>query len=124
MYDLPDMDAFRAILDQPLKPNLHKLLADRLSDTLHCGLQDHTHVLVVEAGDSEKDVEAAIGFSPLRSRIEGLPDTPDWDWLERHEGYWEALYCVGDSGFAYILLIEDADGSPFAALCRKHQPCG
>lgn len=124
MHDLPDMATLRAILDQPLNPNLHKLLADRLSDTLHCGLQDHTHVLIIEAGDSEEQIIDAIGFSPLRSRIDGVPDSPDWDWQEKHDGFWELLYCVGDSGFAYILLIEDADGSPFAALCRKHQPCG
>ena len=124
MHDLPDMDALRAILDQPLDPNLHQLLADRLSDTLHCGLQDHTHVVIIEADDTEEQIIDAIGFSPLRSRIDKLPDHPDWDWLEKHDQYWEALDCVGNSGFAFILLIEDADNSQFAALCRKHQSCG
>lgn len=119
MFDFPTTDALRAILDQPIDPNLKRLLRDRLDDTLHCGLQDFTHVLVIEAGDTEEAVIDAIGFSPLRSRIDGLPNTPDWDWLEKHEAYFEALYCVGNN-FAYVLLIEDADSSPFATLCREH----
>ncbi len=123
MYDLADMDGLRAVLDQPLDRNLHALLADRLSDTLHCGLEDHTHVLVIEEGDAESAVIAAIGFSPLRSRIDGTPEQPDWDWIERHEGGWyEVLYCVGNSGFAYILFIEDGAQSPIAQLCKHHCP--
>jgi hypothetical protein len=118
MIDLPDMEAVRAALHQPLKPALKTLLADRLADTESCGLARHTRVLVIEAGDTEADIIDAVGFSPLASRIDGKRDQPDWDWLERHEAFFEALYCVGDSGFAYILLIEDADHSPFAQLCR------
>ncbi len=120
MHDLPDMEALRAILDQPIDPALRALLRDRLDDTLHCGLQDLTHVLVIEAGDTEKAVIDAIGFSPLRSRMEGLPDTPDWDWIEDHPGWWELLYTVGNDGFAFIVLVKDADCSPFATLCREH----
>ncbi len=119
MIDLPDMEAVRAALHQPLKPALKTLLADRLADTESCCLANLTHVLVVEAEDTEAAVIDAVGFSPLASRIDCNRDQPDWDWLERHEGWWEALYCVGDSGFAFILLIEDADLSPFAQLCRK-----
>jgi hypothetical protein len=119
MIDLPDMEAVRAALSQPLKPELKTLLSDRLAGTESCGLARHTHVLVIEAGDTEADIIDAVGFSPLASRIDGNRNQPDWDWMERHEGWWEALYCVGDSGFAFILLIEDADCSPFAQLCRK-----
>ena len=119
MLDLPDTKTLRAALDQPLKDNLKRLLEDRLADTVHCGLQELTHVLVIEADDGEAAVFDAVGFSPLRSRIDDEQNKPDWDWLERHDGWWEALYCVGDSGFAFILLIEDADHSPFAQLCRQ-----
>ncbi len=119
MIDLPNTEALRCALDQPLGPILKTLLGDRLADTLECGLQDLTHVLVVQADDDERSIVNAVGFSPLRSRIENQPNSPDWDWLERHDGWWEALYCIGVSGFAYILLIEDADRSPFAKLCRK-----
>ena len=121
MIDLPDMDSIEAVLTQPIDATLRKLLDDRLSDTRHCGLENYTHVLVIEEGDTESAVIAAIGFSPLRSRIDGTPEQPDWDWCERvADGWIETLWCVGNSGFAFIVLIEDADGSPFAALYRRH----
>jgi len=119
MLNFPTMEALRTALDQPLRDDLKTLLADRLADTLRCDLQDQTHVLVIEADDTEAEVIDAVGFSLLASRIDGNRDQPDWDWLERQEAFWEALYCVGDSGFAYILLIVDADHSPFAQICRK-----
>lgn len=121
MINLPDMEAVRALLRQPVKPELKTLLSDRLADTESCGLAHLTHVLVIEAGDTEADIINAVGFSPFASRIDGNRDQPDWDWLERHEGWHETLFCIGNSGFAYILLIEDADNSPFAELCRKGQ---
>lgn len=121
MYDLPNMDSIRAVLDQPLSNELKDLLADRLADTLHCGLQDHTHVLAVEAKDTEAQIVEAIGFSPLRSRIDNLPNAPDWDWIAREGGWWELLYCVGNGGFAFIILVEDHDESELALLCRKHK---
>ena len=123
MQDLPTMDALRAILEKPLDPNLHKLLADRLSDTLHCCMQDHTHVIVIETDDTEEQIIDAIGFSPLRSRIDNLPDRPDWDWMERHGNWIELLFCIGDSGHAVIAFLQDDPRSPFAAYCRKHEGC-
>ncbi len=119
MYDLPTIESIRAVLDQRLGKVLRVLIEDRLADTVHCGLQDLTHVLVVEAGDTEQQIIEAIGFSPLQSRIDNRPNCPDWDWIERHDGWWELTFCVGNSGFAYILLVEDAKGSPLADLCRR-----
>lgn len=118
MIDLPDMEAVRAALRQPLKPALKTLLADRLADTESCGLANITRVLVIEAEDTEAAVIDAVGFSPLASRIDGNREQPDWDWMEYHEGWYETLFCIGNSGFAYILLIEDAAISQFAQFCK------
>ncbi len=118
MIDLLTVEAINAILNQPLDEALKSMLEDRLADTVHCGLQDYTHVLVVEAGDTEQQIVEAIGFSPLKTRIDNRPNCPDWDWIERHDGWWELLYTVGNSGFAYVVLVEDADESPLAQLCR------
>ena len=120
MIDLPDMDSIEAVLATPIDPTLHALLANRLSDTPRCGLEDYTHVLVVEALDTENDIGAAIGFSPLRSRIDEIPSQPDWDWIERHNGWWELLYPVSNEGFAFIILVEDDPRSALAVLCRDH----
>lgn len=120
MMDLPTIEDLKRAVES-LKPSpLRTLLADRHADTISCSLQDLTHVLVVEAGDREVDIVDAIGFSPLLTRIDGVRNQPDWDWLERHDGWWELLYTVGNAGFAYILLVEDAQGSAIADLCRKH----
>jgi hypothetical protein len=122
MMDLPTIEALTDACEKLEPSPLKTLLADRLADTVRCELQDLTHVLVVETGDREKDIVDAIGFSPLVSRIDGIRNQPDWDWLERHERYWELLYCVGNEGFGYIVLVEDAGGeaSALAALCRQH----
>ena len=119
MYNLPTIESIRAALNQPLGKDLKILLEDRLADIIHCGLQEWTHVLVVEPGDTEQQIIEAIGFSPLQSRIDGVRNSPDWDWIERHDGWWELLYTVGNSGFAYLLLAEDAEDSPLAQLCRR-----
>lgn len=119
MIDLPSIESIKATLNQPLDGALKRLLEDRLADTIHCGLQDYTHVLVVEAGDTEQQIVEAIGFSPLATRIDNRANCPDWDWCERHPGWWELLYTIGNDGFAYILLIEDRDNLPLARLCRR-----
>lgn len=122
MIDLPTIDRIKAVLNQPLDDNLKNLLSAQLADIIHCGIQDYTYLLVVEAGDTEQQIIDAIGFSPLRTRIDDRPHCPDWDWCERHPGWWELLYTVGDDGFAYILLVEDAERSPLAKLCRSEGP--
>ena len=119
MLNLPDMDALRVALDQPLADDLKILLEDRLADTLHCGLQHYTHVLVVEATDTEQQISDAIGFSPMETRIDGARNTADWDWIERRGRWWELLYTVGNDGFAFIVLVEDGSKSDLAMLCRK-----
>ena len=118
MLNLPDMTTLRAAIEHEQRPDLKRLLEERLGDTIHSGLEENTHVLVVEADDTEEQIVEAVGFSPLRTRIDNLPGS-DWDWLERHAGWFELLYCVGDSGFAYFLLVEDSDRSPLAELCRR-----
>lgn len=122
MMDFPSIEQLSNAIDTLPPSPLKTLLAHRLADTIHCGLQDYTHLLVVEAGDTESDIVDAVGFSPLVSRLDGIRNQPDCDWLERHDGWWELLYTVGNDGFAYILLVEDAEGEPsaLALLCRQH----
>lgn len=122
MMDFPTIEDLSHAIDTLPSSSLRTLLVDRHADTVQCGLQGLTHVLVVEAGDHESDIVDAVGFSPLASRIDGIRNQPDWDWIEQHEGWWELLYTVGNDGFAYILLVEDAGGEPtaLAALCRDH----
>lgn len=122
MLNLPTIAELQLAVEATADPVLKRLLADRLADTINCGLQELTEVLIVEAGDSEQAIVHAIGFSPLVSRIDGVRNSPDWDWIERHTGWWELLYTVGNDGFAFIVLVEDSEGLPLADLCRRSGP--
>jgi|TARA_R100000049_G_C1956050_1_gene111135 hypothetical protein len=119
MHDLPTTAALEQLLEQQVEPSLRTILEGRLHDTIECSLQDLTHVLVIEADDTEEAVIEAIGFSPLRSRIDPDKNGPNCDWLEKHPGWCELIFTVGNAGFAYIVLIEDSDRSPFAVRCRR-----
>ncbi len=123
MLSLYDMGLMLDALQRPLDPELHLLLADRIDDITACDLGELTHILVIEPGDSEADIIAEVGFSPLIERIDGTRHAdPDWDWAEAHNGWWELVYTVGNSGFAYILLVQDAEGvaPDLLDLCRRH----
>ena len=126
MISLPDRASLERALTAPVRADLKTVLHARIRQTLEAGLSDLTHVLVVESADTEDEVIEAIGFSPLNNPIDGTrfgdPGfLPHWDWLQRHHGWVELIITVGDSGFAYILLIEDgeADQSGLAAMCRS-----
>lgn len=101
-------------LTLPLDPVLRDLLTARINDAITRGLGDLTHILVVQSGDTEADIIDAIGFSPLVHRIYGtrfgeFDHEPDWDWRLDHEGWIELGRCVGDSGFAYLLFVQNLD---------------
>ncbi len=126
MLSLYDMGLMLDALHSALDPELRRLLTDRIDDIKACDLGDLTHILVIQPGDSEADIVGEIGFSPLIDRIDGTrhaPDvSPDWDWAEAHSGWWELVYTVGNSGFAFLLFVADADGvlPELCALCRRH----
>jgi len=120
MLNLPDRVTQLAVLDQPLEPILHALIKGRVQDAFKLCLADLTHIVVVEPYDSEDDLIEALGFSPLVSRLDGNRLERDWDWLEQHPGWWELVYTVGNDGFAFLVLVQNAPGvlPDLLALCR------
>lgn len=120
MLNLPDRASQLAVLDQPLEPGLHALIKGRVQDAMNLGLADLTHIVVVEPYDTEDDLIEALGFSPLVSRLDGLTLQPDCDWIECHSGWFELVYTVGNAGFAFLVLVQDAPGvlPALLALCR------
>ena len=120
MLNLPDRASQLAVLHQPLEHVLHTLLKGRVQDALSLGLADLTHIVVVEPYDCEDDLIEALGFSPLVSRLDGLPLQPDWDWIERHPGWFELVYTVANDGFAFLVLVKDSPEvlPNLLALCR------
>ena len=89
-------------------------------------MADQTHVVVIEPGDTEGDIQSEIGWSPLVHPVEGYrygtaEFVPYWAWLEYVGGWYELLHAVGNVGFAYVLLIEKATGTlpDLLAMCRE-----
>lgn len=111
-----------------LEPRLQGLLIDRVKLYREAGLLDLTHILVIEPGDTEQAIVEALSFSPLVDPIDGVrygsaAFHPFWDGpIWRHDGWFELVITVGNSGFAFILLIADADGvlPELLHLCRAH----
>ncbi len=110
-----------------LEPRLAALISARAAAlaTPYGDLADLTHILVVEAGDTEAQIVEAVDFSPMANPIDGarFGDAgfqPWWDWLQRHDGWFELIVCVGDSGFAFVLFVADAEGVDrrLLDLCR------
>ncbi|MFC3714328.1 hypothetical protein ACFOMD_17295 [Sphingoaurantiacus capsulatus] len=127
MISLPDRASIEGARDLALEPRLGALLNARIADlaTPYGDLTDLTHFLVVEPGDTEAQIVEAVGFSPLVDPVDGVRSgdarfLPWWDLLRRHDGWFELVVCVGDSGFAFVLFIADADGVDrrLSDLCR------
>lgn len=123
MLSLIDPAAMHAAL-----PTLAPLPRHRVEDILNSQLADITHVLIIEPDDSEEDIIADIGFSPLQ--VEGVrygePGfRPAWDILHDHTGWFELVVCVGNDGFAFVLLVEDQEPpTQLVRMCRTYRRVG
>ncbi len=115
MLSLYDEATTKAALAMPIGPDLRALLTTRIVHYAAAGLASATHILVIQPGDTKSAIEREIGFYPTTNTINGVRSGsaafhPFWDWLQDLGGWFEMIVTVGDSGFAYILLIQDADG--------------
>ena len=113
MLHFYDRAGFALALTLNLEPRLHRLLSGRIA-ALADELIDFTEYLVVQSGDTEDDIVRAVGLSPLVEPIEGIrfgqPGfEPHWDWLVRHDGWFEMVFTFGGT-HALILLTEDNEG--------------
>ncbi len=125
MYHFYDRATMAHALTLDLDPPLRKLLVQRFGalTTEPGDLTDHTEFLVVEPGDDEADIIRAIGLSPLVEPIEGRRFGEDgfhpfWDWLGRHDAYYELIVTFGGA-FGYVLLIQDRSDE-LGDLCRAY----
>jgi hypothetical protein len=125
MLHLFDHTTMRAALTDKLDPQLHRLLTDRLA-ALGADLMDYIEYLIIEPGDTEADIIRHIGFSPLVEAIDGVrfggPGfQPPSDWIGDHTGWFELIITFG-STFAYVLFVQDAEGTipDLVSMCRAY----
>lgn len=112
--------------------DLRQLLAERmrqLRSNYDGDLEDIVHFLVVEPGDTPREVEVELGFSPLRN-MEGIcfgdPEfTPDWEWIQCHGRWFELVYILSDDGFGSAIFIANDPGTEFdlQSLCLEYACC-
>ena len=122
MLRFDNRDALLGALSLDLRPDLRGLLASRIRHTLDSGLGDLTHIVVLFAGDAVQDLDAELGMSLLVDPIDGGPwdargGAPWIDWLSTFAKWWEAIVTVGDTGFAFVVLIEERDDE-LGRMCR------
>lgn len=115
MLSLYDKASIEAALRQPLDPSLHALLVDAWRRAEAPDLLDLTHILVIQPSDLEESIVEAIGFSPLVEPLDGVRFGiagfyPYWAGLHDLGGWYQMIVTVGDSGFAFILIIDKATG--------------
>ena len=116
-----------------IDPTLRQLLEDRVHDWTATDLLDLTHLLIVQAGDTEHAIIDEVAFSPLTNPLDGRRFgskgfEPHWDWLERHDGWFELIFTVGNSGFAFVMFLEDREDvdTELSRLCETYAeaaPC-
>lgn len=104
---------------------LHALLDSHLSLARLQGLESLTVLLVIQPDDIEADVVAELGFSPVANPISAIRyDDPEfepyWAWLTKAGCWFQLVHTISDDGFAFILLIEDAESqfSDLVLMCR------
>ena len=125
MLSIYDQASALKVLSQPLDQVLRTLITNRLADAHAIDFADQTHIVVVQPGDTEAMLLEEIGWSPLVDPLNeerfGSPDfEPYWAWLQDLGGWFELLHPVGNSGFAYILLISRSPGvlPELLAMCE------
>ena len=130
MLSIYDCASFEGAAARTTDPQLHGLITRHWSSAQARGLAELTHIVVIQRGDDETTVEAEIGFNPLVSPLDGTRYgtsnfQPHWAWLQDVGGWYEMIVTVGNSGFAFILLIDKSDGAlpELRQLCEEYVRC-
>lgn len=128
MLSFSDAASLAASPTSPVPPELQQMLADRVEAWTASDVLSLTHVLIIRPADTADDVKREISLYPLINPLDGSrfgsrAFIPFWEWLVRHDcGWFEMIVTVGNSGFAYVLFIQDAEGVDpgLLALCRTY----
>ncbi len=114
----------------PLEPELLELLAlrrDQLLEYDDFDLGELAHFLVVEPAETIAAIEGVVGVPLTTNLVDGrkLGDpgfTANFEYVERHGAWFEAVTIVSDDGFGIVLLVPDRPGIDpvLLGLVRDH----
>jgi hypothetical protein len=97
----------------PLDPQLRSLIEQRmgqLRSNYQGDLGEIVEFHIVELGDTQREIEAALGFPILENIYDGTvfgdPDfTPCWEWMQDHGGWFELVFLFKDDGYGIIVFV-------------------
>ncbi|MES2095361.1 MAG: hypothetical protein V4459_01240 [Pseudomonadota bacterium] len=117
-------------LASPIDSELRGLLALRRRELLeHTGydLGELAHFLIVEPEDTLAAIEKAAGVPFSVNLVEstrlGEPDfVPNFEFVQRHGDWYEAVTILSDDGFGLVLFVPDLPGidRDLLRLVRDH----
>ena len=127
VYDTSDLER---ILSDPIDPDLKAILLDRLellADFSEWDLADLAHFIIVEPGDSIKEIERELGINPLANIVDDacFPNPafePSFEFCIERKGYFDLTFALSDSGLGLVLLVPNQDGiePTLLELCRAY----
>ncbi len=114
MLTITDGRSLSRALRMPLDLRLKRLLIKR-RDQLGGEIAGHARFVVFEPGSRPCWLEATLGFDIFLNAGDGtrhgdLDFTPGWEWIEDHGHCFELCFVLDDSGFAHVVIVENAPG--------------
>ena len=116
-------------LTQVHQPEIKTFLLKRFHDICDPEPYDpdeHGFFILVEPGDTSEQIELATGYSLLKSLFNGTAYgdadfSPDFEYLEDHGSFCEAVYIFTDSGFAVMVIVPKDEGidCKILGLCNE-----
>ncbi|AJA09817.1 hypothetical protein SKP52_14675 [Sphingopyxis fribergensis] len=99
----------------PLEPDILELLAlrrDQLLEYDDYDLGELAHFLVAEPADTVAAIEGVVGVPLATNLVDGSKYgdpgfTANFEYVERHGAWFEAVTIVSDDGFGIVLLVPD-----------------
>ncbi|OAN99981.1 hypothetical protein A8B75_19155 [Sphingomonadales bacterium EhC05] len=130
MISLRTTAAIKCTIELLADNQLRALMSERVDQLTNAwegiDLSDLTHFLIMQPGDTAADAENELGWSLLQNMVDGVrygnPDfTPSWEWVEKHNGWYEAVYIISDDGFGINLFVQDhpETDAQLLAMCRE-----
>lgn len=120
MHYIRTAEAMTRVLETPLEPELHNILAEhqeRLAGYYGFSFEELAEFLIIECGDTLADSEAAYG----RRLVEDSRFASPAELAFQHSAWIEVIFILSDDGFGLVLLVEageDTDRSILAA-CQQ-----
>jgi hypothetical protein len=111
------------------EPQLQRLLRQRFEQLsgYDFPISDLARFHVIQPGDTFATIEDELGFAINTNLVDGIcfghPDfVPSWEHAQRHGSVYEITYILDDSGFGWVLYIQDRDGidPDLLALCHAY----